>query len=58
VAEDFHQVFGRGDEKYIDGGDVQLALWLAVQRLTAVNQELTERLTALEAKLAAEKATP
>jgi len=58
IAEDFHQVFGRGDEKYIDGGEVQLALWLAVQRLTAVNEQLVQRLNALEAKVAESQATP
>lgn len=49
IAEDFHQVFGRGDDKHIDGQDVQMALWMAVQKLTAENKELTERLAKLEA---------
>ncbi len=49
IAEDFHQVFGRGDDKHIDGQDVQMALWMAVQKLTAENKELTDRLAKLEA---------
>jgi hypothetical protein len=49
IAEDFHKVFGRGDEKYLNGGDVQVALWLAVQQLTAENKALTQRLSKLEA---------
>jgi hypothetical protein len=48
IAEDFHQVFERGDEKYIDGSEVQLALWMAVQELTKQNKELKERLNKLE----------
>ena len=31
MSEDFHRVFGRGSDKKINGGDVQMALWLAVQ---------------------------
>lgn len=53
IAEDFHEVFGRGDEKYINGGDVQVALWLAVQQLTAQNKALSERIDALDKELAA-----
>ena len=48
IAEDFHQVFNRGDEKFINGNEVQMALWLAVKELSARNKELTERLNALE----------
>lgn len=51
IAEDFYQVFGRGDDKHIDGQDVQMALWLAVQKLTAQNKELTDRLATLEKEL-------
>jgi hypothetical protein len=51
IAEDFHKVFGRGDEKYINGGEVQVALWLAVQQLSAENQTLKDRLNALESKV-------
>lgn len=52
IAEDFHKVFGRGSDKYIDGGEVQMALWLAVQQLAAQNKELMERLGTMEAQLA------
>ena len=52
IAEDFHEVLGRGDEKYINGGEVQVALWLAVQQLTAQNKALTERLNAVDKELA------
>src|ERR1019366_1256595 len=48
IAEDFHEVLGRGDDKHIDGQDVQMALWMAVQKLTAENKALTERLSKLE----------
>lgn len=51
MAEDFHQVFGRGSDKVIDGNEVQMALWLAVQQLTAQNKELLERLNTLETEL-------
>jgi hypothetical protein len=51
IAEDFYKVLGRGDDKHIDGQDVQMALWLAVQQLTAQNKELKERLTTLESQL-------
>lgn len=49
IAEDFYTVLGRGDDKHIDGQDVQMALWMAVQKLTAENKALTERLSKLEA---------
>ena len=51
IAEDFHTIFNRGSEKYIDGQEVQMALWLAVQKLTQENKALTERLTTLEKQL-------
>lgn len=58
MAEDFHGVLGRGSDKLIDGHDVQMALWMAVQQLAeqnkqmrAQNEELQERLTALEERL-------
>jgi hypothetical protein len=53
MDEDFHQIFGRGSDKLLDSGEVQMALWLAIQELTARNKELLERLSALEAKLQA-----
>ena len=51
IAEDFHQIFGRGDDKHIDGQEVQMALWLAVQQLTAQNKQLQDRLNALESQV-------
>ncbi len=51
IAEDFHQVFGRGNEKFIDGNDVQMALWLAVKELAAENKQLTDRLQEIESKI-------
>ncbi|MCP4903301.1 MAG: tail fiber domain-containing protein [bacterium] len=53
MAEDFHQVFGRGSNKELSGHEVQLALWMAVQQLTSQNLQLTERLGELEASLLA-----
>jgi hypothetical protein len=50
MAEDFHTIFGRGSDKLIDGNEVQMALWLAVQQLTEQNKQLQERLNALEHK--------
>jgi hypothetical protein len=38
MAEDFHSVFGRGSDKLINGQEVEMALWLAVQELTAENK--------------------
>ena len=51
MAEDFHTVFGRGSDKVIDGNEVQMALWMAVQQLSAQNKELKERLNELESKV-------
>ena len=48
IAEDFYTVFGRGDDKHIDGQDISMALWLAVQKLSAENKALTERLAQIE----------
>jgi hypothetical protein len=33
IAEDFHQIFKRGDKKSLSGDEVKMALWLAVQEL-------------------------
>jgi len=52
MAEDFHTVLGNGSDKLINGQDVEMALWLAVQELTARNKELATRLADLEARLA------
>lgn len=40
VAEDFHQVFERGSDKELNGHEVTMALWLAVQELSAEVEEL------------------
>ncbi|MBI9101196.1 MAG: tail fiber domain-containing protein [Spirochaetales bacterium] len=40
IAEDFHTIFARGSDKQINGQEVQMALWLAVQELKAENEEL------------------
>jgi hypothetical protein len=50
MAEDFHTVLGRGSDKVIDGNEVQMTLWMAVQQLTEQNKQLQERLDALEQK--------
>lgn len=44
IAEDFHTVFGRGSDKEINGQEVQMALWLAVQELKAENDRLKDAL--------------
>ncbi|MCP4903302.1 MAG: tail fiber domain-containing protein [bacterium] len=44
VAEEFHQIFGRGSDQELSGHEVQLALWMAVQ-------QLNERIIELEALL-------
>jgi hypothetical protein len=49
MAEDFHAIFGRGSNKEINGQEVQMALWIAVQ-------ELSKRVAELEALLATERA--
>jgi hypothetical protein len=54
MAEDFHAIFGRGSEKEINGQEVEMALWLAVQELTAQNKELSKRLAELENRLESE----
>ncbi len=51
MAEDFHQIFGRGSDKLLNGQEVQMALWLAIQELTAKVSEL-EAALALEAAAA------
>jgi hypothetical protein len=58
MAEDFHTVFGNGSNKTINGQDVEMALWLAVQELTARNKDLTaqnsellQRLERIESRL-------
>lgn len=51
MAEDFHQVFGRGSDKILHGQEVQMALWLAVQQLTARNEQLAEELAEIKSRL-------
>jgi hypothetical protein len=60
MAEDFHTIFGRGSDKLLNGQDVEMALWLAVQQLTTQNKELatqnkelSQRLADLEARVSA-----
>ena len=48
IAEDFHQIFQRGTDKKINGNEVTMALWIAVQKLTI-------KVETLEAQLAASK---
>jgi len=43
MAEDFHQVFERGSDKELNGQEIQLALWLAVQQLAERTDELKSR---------------
>jgi hypothetical protein len=52
MSEDFHQIFGRGSDRYLSGDEVQMALWLAVRELTARNLALTEANQALDRRLA------
>jgi len=35
IAEDFHRIFERGSDKELSGHEVTMALWLAVQELSA-----------------------
>jgi len=58
IAEDFYTIFGRGDDKHINGQDVEMALWMAVQKLSAENKTLTERLSKLETERAQQKPQP
>ncbi len=51
MAEDFHEVFGRGSDKEIDGQDVMMALWLSVQELTSQNKALAEKIALQEQQL-------
>ncbi len=53
MAEDFHQIFGRGPDNRLSGQEVQMALWLAVKELTGQNRQLIERLTEVESQLQA-----
>lgn len=43
MAEDFHRIFGRGSDKLLNGQEVQMALWIAVQELARRNEELSSQ---------------
>ncbi len=48
MAEDFFEVLGTGNGKTINGQDIDMALWLAVQELIRENKVLRERVGKLE----------
>ena len=48
IAEEFHQVLGRGSDKEINGQELQSVLWMAVQELHQENQRLKESLAQKE----------
>ncbi len=50
MAEDFHRIFGRGSDKMLNGGEVQMAMWLAIQELAGQVKELKAELAAAQAK--------
>ncbi len=50
IAEDFHQIFGRGSDKTIVDRDVQMAMWLAIQELTDQVKQLKSELAAAQAE--------
>lgn len=47
-AEDFHTIFGRGDDKTIKGDEIMMAMWLSIQELIDKNTELEDRVRVLE----------
>ena len=49
IAEDFHQVFGRGSDKVISDREMQMAMWLAIQQLTGQVKDLKAELAAAQA---------
>ena len=51
MAEDFHGIFSRGSDKTLHGQEVQMAMWLAIQQLTARNQELADEIAQLKAEM-------
>lgn len=51
MAEDFHQVFKRGTDTTINGQEVQMALWLAVQELEKRTASQQKRIDELEVLL-------
>lgn len=50
MAEDFHEIFGRGSDKLLDGQEVTMALWLAVRELTSRTDDLARQNEALAAQ--------
>lgn len=58
MAEDFHQVFGRGEDTSLSGHEVQVALWLAVQELAQEKEEWRSRYESLLARVEALEAGP
>lgn len=51
VAEEFHQIFGRGSETELNGAEVQMALWLGVDELSEKNAELEKKNHELQQRL-------
>jgi endosialidase-like protein len=47
IAEDFHAIFARGSDKTISGDEIQLAMWLAIQELSAQNEALLRKVEEL-----------
>lgn len=43
MSEEFHEIFGRGSNKLLNGQEVTVALWLAVRELAARTDELARR---------------
>ncbi len=51
IAQDFYTVLQRGKDTEINSQDVQMALWLAVQRLHETNKEQEEELETRDEKI-------
>jgi hypothetical protein len=51
MAEDFHTILGHGSDKLINGQEVEMTLWLAVQELTARNKQLADQNSDLAKRL-------
>lgn len=51
LAEEFHQIFGRGSETELSGSEVQMALWLGVKALSDQNAELKQQNRELQQRL-------
>jgi len=48
MAEDFYQIFHRGSDKELSGQEMQIAMWLAIQKLDARDRELADRNAEIE----------